>query len=145
MNRFLYPKELHADREIELSPEESHHLVKVLRMEAGGRVQLMNGAGQLADATIVNPSNKCATLKIESVKKQDKRPVIHLVFGVPKTQALDFIIHRSTELGVASFQPLMTQHSLLVTAITVICIPEHLSLLYALSQCKRDIGFSGRP
>lgn len=113
MNRFLLDDTLVTGLETELSEYESHHLVKVLRAAPGEKIVLVNGTGEEAEAVVTSIQGKKVFVKIESVtRSQAERSRIHLCFGIPKAAAFDFVIHRATELGVASFQPLETQHSL---------------------------------
>lgn len=113
MNRFLLDDTLVSGVDAELSDEESHHLLRVLRGGVGDRVILVNGTGEQAEAIVTAVNAKRVTVHIESVLTSDReRSRVHLCFGIPKNAAFDFILHRATELGVASFQPLETQHSL---------------------------------
>jgi 16S rRNA (uracil1498-N3)-methyltransferase len=113
MNRFLLDETLVAGLEAELSDYEAHHFVKVLRGAEGEKVLLINGTGEVAEASVHSIQGKRVFVKVESVKAATTgRSRVHLCFGIPKSAAFDFVIHRATELGVASFQPLETQHSL---------------------------------
>lgn len=97
--------------EVELSSEESHHLAKVLRMQVGEECELINGLGIVAKAKIQDNHAKRARCLILEVRKEPPLNRIHIAFAIPKSNALDFIIHRCTEAGVGSFQPLVTDHS----------------------------------
>lgn len=115
MARFLFRGELKPSFEVQLSAEESHHLSKVLRLTEGTEIELINGLGVTATATILEISKKGTLCRVTEVKTETQRNKIHLVFAIPKSNALDFIIHRCTELGVASFQPVLSHHSLKVS------------------------------
>lgn len=112
MARFLLKSEFKLGDEVELSPQESHHLAKVLRMEPGEECELVNGLGTLARAVIRDNHPKKARLALLTLTQEPRRNRIHLAFAIPKSIALDFIFHRCTELGVASFQPLLSAHSM---------------------------------
>lgn len=116
MARFLVKAELACGTEVGLSQEESHHLAKVLRMEVGSECELVDGAGTVAKARIVENHPKRARCLILSVSNEKNFNKIHIAFAIPKSNALDFIIHRCTEVGVASFQPLTTDHSLKINS-----------------------------
>jgi 16S rRNA (uracil1498-N3)-methyltransferase len=111
MHRFLHPDSLSPATEVTLSADESHHLARVVRIGEGETVELVNGAGFLALATVLRASPKQTRVRIERVTEDRRPPRVHLGFGLPKSTALDFILRRCTEVGVASFQPLVTQHS----------------------------------
>jgi len=116
MARFLSKANLISGGEVELSPEESHHLSKVLRMTAGQECWLVNGEGLIARAVISHSSPKGSKCVVQEVKKENAKHKIHVAFAIPKSSALDFIVHRCTEIGVKSFQPLISDHSLKVNS-----------------------------
>lgn len=116
MHRFLLPNNdgarLVEGAEAMLSAEESHHLAKVVRIRDGDLIELVNGQGVVAKARVVDASPKRSRVEILSVKALPGQSRVHVCFSVPKAAAFDFIIHRCTELGVASFQPIITNYSL---------------------------------
>lgn len=116
MARFLSKAEFRLGEEVELSPEESHHLAKVLRMETGEECHLVNGLGVIAKAKITESHGKRSRCLILDVRTEPSSKRIHIAFAIPKSNALDFIIHRCTEIGVKSFQPLITDHSLKINS-----------------------------
>lgn len=83
-------------------------------MKSGEEIALIDGCGSLATAVILNASPKGTLVRIQTVERAANRSKITLAFSVPKGQALDFIVHRATELGVAVLQPLETAHSMRV-------------------------------
>lgn len=115
LSRFFYPGDLGCDQEIELSSEESHHIAKVLRLMERAEVEVINGRGSIAIGSVVSISAKRVVVRINSVQTTEKRPRVHVVFAMTKGAAMDFIVHRCTEVGVASFQPVYSQHSLHVS------------------------------
>ena len=111
MVRFLLKSNFLIGQECELSSEESHHLSRVLRMEVGEECELIDGLGTVAKAIVKDNHNKRARCLVQEVRKDLLKNQIHIAFGIPKSSALDFIIHRCTEIGVRSFQPLISDHS----------------------------------
>jgi 16S rRNA (uracil1498-N3)-methyltransferase len=112
-NRFLLQAEsLTSPGEITLSPEESHHLARVLRMQTGEEIEVVDGQGSVGVATIIDVNPKAAKAQVQNVRKEAQACHIVLAFGIPKANACDFILHRCTEIGIKAFQPLITAHSL---------------------------------
>ncbi len=95
-----------------LDREESHHATKVLRMTAGDAVDLVDGRGTLAHGTLSGVDAKATTVHIDEHRTMAARNGVTVAFGITKGAALDFIVHRLTELGVAEMVPLLTDHSL---------------------------------
>lgn len=112
MHRFYCPETFSSGGSVALSRDESSHLARVLRLEEGAEVQLFDGKGSVARAHVLIASGSKSVVKIESVEAAIHRPRIRLVFAISKSQALDFIIHRATEVGVAGLTPIVTKHSL---------------------------------
>jgi 16S rRNA (uracil1498-N3)-methyltransferase len=111
MHRFISNFPLDAGKEILLDEKESHHLAKVLRLEVGAEVVLIDGKGSVAAAVLTQVKPKQSVAKVLSVEKTGKPSNVTLCFGIPKGQALDFVFRRAPELGVCGLQPLQTRHS----------------------------------
>lgn len=91
------------DSEVTLSDQEFHHMTKVMRATKGERVQLVNGKGVLADATLLEMDKKRALLHIQNVIREEK-PRCHIILAqsIPRINRLDSIIEKATELGVGA-------------------------------------------
>jgi len=87
-----------------LSQEESRHLYKVVRARIGDTIELTNGRGELASASVVELEPSAAFVRIETVEKQKaRRPRLILAQAVPRLPKLDLIVEKGTELGVDAF------------------------------------------
>ena len=111
-HRFICAEIPEVNGEVTLSPEESHHLARVLRLTPGESVYLVDGRGGLAVGQIVDGSGRGAKVLVKEVSRGGARSRIRLCFAIPKGPALDFLIRRGTEVGVGGFQPLGTRFSL---------------------------------
>ncbi len=112
MHRFSCSENFGVSKSISLPSDQAQHLIKVLRLKQGDRVELVNGRGQLALASVSEIQGKRCLLTVERVETSGTPSRIRICFGVPKAAAADFLIRRTAELGVESFQPLVTAHSL---------------------------------
>lgn len=97
---------------VTLDPEQSAHCARVLRLQNGESIILINGQGTLGKATIVNSHPRNTQVEVVELQTASVRSEAHLVFGITKPPALETIFKKCTELGVSSFQPLVTAHSL---------------------------------
>ena len=111
-NRFLSAEALRQNQEIHLSEDESHHLKKVLRHKVGDLVEVFDGLGRSGEGKVVELSGKRVLISIGEVEEETCPFHLHLAFGIGKSSAVEFIIKRVGEVGVKSFQPLVTDHSL---------------------------------
>lgn len=103
-NRYFLPQSFALDQEIQLGDQELHHLRTVCRCQCGDEIELVNGKGDLAVATISHLSKDKVTVKILSTKKQDPLPFkITLALAFLKPSHLEYAIEKATEIGVSSF------------------------------------------
>ena len=95
-----------------LDPQESHHLVRVLRVPQGGKVIAFDGTGLklVCEVLIADPRRaRLLVLSIEQLKQPDHQIV--LAQGLPKSKAFEEEVRRATELGVSEIIPLVTEFS----------------------------------
>lgn len=108
----FYVPEIHGE-DCTLDAEESHHCVKVLRLQAGEHIQLTDGKGSLYKAEIVSANAKACGLKIIE-KDTEPAPAwqLHVAIAPTKNIArMEWLIEKLTEIGIASFIPIITQRS----------------------------------
>ena len=96
---------------VKLEGDTAHHLERVLRVRVGDEVILGDNLGFDYHCRI--ESIKPLMLRIEERKiclTESSFPVT-LYQGVPKSQKLELIIQKATELGVSKIVPVYTEHS----------------------------------
>ncbi|MFI5344405.1 MAG: RsmE family RNA methyltransferase [Chlamydiales bacterium] len=83
---------------------EFHHLAHVLRTRVGDAVEIVNGRGVLAQATLQSLAKDRAVVRIEELQEETAPSNrIILAQALPKLNRLDFILEKGTELGVDEF------------------------------------------
>ena len=109
---FISPEQVSGQR-ITISGEDVHHIVKVLRMKTGDELLLCDGKGAEYSAKIaqVNKSDITAEVKARSTR-EIRYPLITLGQGLPKSDKMDWIVQKATELGVANIVPLITERTI---------------------------------
>lgn len=98
---------------IMLPEEESHHATRVLRKKAGDLIGLMDGKGNIASGVISELHKKNTSVRVDDFTFFPKRkPIIDIYVGFPKgNDRIEWMLEKSTELGVNSITPLQLQHS----------------------------------
>lgn len=94
--------------------DESRHIVRVLRLEAGDELFLTDGRGTLARAEITDSSVKnCAVALREITPEYEKRPYRVQLAVAPTKNAdrIEWLAEKATEIGVDVITPLLTDHS----------------------------------
>ena len=97
---------------LSLSAAESAHL-RVLRVQAGDRLTVFDGAGLEADATAAGWDGDRLLLELgppRAASRETPRPLL-LVVALLKADKLADVVRAATELGVAAFQPLVAARS----------------------------------
>jgi 16S rRNA (uracil1498-N3)-methyltransferase len=97
---------------LQLSADESHHLVVVNRARAGDSVVAFDGQGREWVCELQEADKRKALLKVRLV--QPIRPLpYHITLGqaLPKGGAMDAIVRKATELGVAQIVPLESERT----------------------------------
>ncbi|HXE51043.1 MAG TPA: 16S rRNA (uracil(1498)-N(3))-methyltransferase [Ramlibacter sp.] len=114
MPRFYCPAPLDAGQTIELPAGAARH-AQVLRLQPGARITLFNGAGGEFDAQVQHMGRGEVRVQItqhRAVEREARREV-HLVVGMPANERMDWLVEKATELGAASFQPVVAERSVL--------------------------------
>lgn len=95
-----------------LSPEESHHLARVLRVQVGQDMVLFDGRGNVAEAVIEAVSKSAVEVRVASRERVPPPAVqIDLIQAVPKPDRWDLVMQKAVELGVSNICPVLTQHT----------------------------------
>jgi len=99
-----YHPELTADtQQLLLSSEESHHAVKVLRLQNGDTLLLANGKGGKAVGTIAEAHAKKCLLTISGWQfESTPKHLVHVALATTKNiDRLLWFVEKSTELGIS--------------------------------------------
>ncbi len=97
----------------ELSGEEAHHALKVMRLREGDSCALFNGRGSVVKARIISTNgSKSCWLEIEETlpSPSESLPELTLALSIPKGGNMELIIQKAVELGISHIQPLLSEH-----------------------------------
>ncbi|MDR3704836.1 MAG: 16S rRNA (uracil(1498)-N(3))-methyltransferase [Paludibacteraceae bacterium] len=97
-----------------LPEEESQHAVKVLRMQAGEIIHLVNGQGGLFEAEIVNPHPKRCEVKIVNSEYEYGKRTFHLHIAIAPTkmnERIEWFLEKATEIGIDEVTPVICRYS----------------------------------
>lgn len=104
--------DLQKDLELTLGKEQSLYLAAVLRKSLGDEVVLFNGRDGAWLARLTSDSKKSVTLHlVEQVAGQTPRSDLWYCFAPLKTERLDYVIQKATEMGAGRIQPVLTKYT----------------------------------
>jgi 16S rRNA (uracil1498-N3)-methyltransferase len=109
--RFYLPVELSAGKIYSLDKAQSHYALNVLRLKNQQPIELFDGQGNQAEATLIITGRRSADVCIESVTQISRESPLETVLlqGISKGDRMDFTLQKSVELGVSRIQPLFTE------------------------------------
>lgn len=111
--RLFLEAPLRPGREVELPPAAATHAARVLRLKAGDAVTLFNGDGNEYPATLVPSGARGLRAAVESVAAPVRESPLRvtLLQAIARGDKMDWIIQKTTELGVARMVPVATERS----------------------------------
>ena len=114
MHRFFIPKPY--KQEMQITGRDAHHIIDVLRMVPGDRLQAVadDGISFVGEITAVG-TNTVTVLAREILRETHEPDVrISLLQGLAKGEKMEFIIQKAVEIGVADIFPVAMAHSVVV-------------------------------
>lgn len=86
---------------VELSPEDSRHALRSLRLQVGEEVTLADGRGRVALGRLTAENHGTALIEVERVGKASApRPSVTVALAPPKGERLRWAVQKLAELGV---------------------------------------------
>ncbi len=107
---FYFPDPMAVGRVAVLGEAEARHL-KVRRIATGERVRLVDGAGTVATGVLIRVARTDATVEVDDVQRVQAPPAVHLIAPVADRERMLMLAEKATELGVASWRPLLWRRS----------------------------------
>jgi 16S rRNA (uracil1498-N3)-methyltransferase len=100
------------DESTKIEGTEFHHLVHVMRIQAGDEIEIVNGRGNLACARVEKMDKRSAHLTILHREISPKpEPSIRIGLAFIRMERLEWAIEKGTELGADAFTLFPAEHS----------------------------------
>ena len=111
--RLFVDAPLAAGATASLGPESTHYLLRVLRLTTGATIHVFNGADGLWEASLAGNDRRRHGIEIgQQIEPQPALKGPWLAFAVPKRHALEMIVQKAVELGVARLIPVETERAM---------------------------------
>jgi len=111
---FFYIREYTSfQKEIVLDEDTSRHIVQVLRMKEGEKLNLTDGKGHIITAEIFAAHKKHCTVKIiDSQLTTHNSPKVTIAISLLKnTSRFEWFLEKTTEIGVSEIIPLICERT----------------------------------
>ena len=110
MHRFHLPAEQCRGSTLTLAGDEAHHAARVLRVQPGEHVTVLDGTGGEFLCEVGEVTKREVTLRVVERKVHPAPPFqITLLLAVPKGKIIESVIEKATELGAHRIVPLLTE------------------------------------
>jgi 16S rRNA (uracil1498-N3)-methyltransferase len=108
VRRLFVGPEQRAHSTVKLTPEQSRYLA-VLRLAAGSELEIFDGQGGRSLAQVVSPLELLVLRELPRLEQ--RRLDVVLVQALAKSDKLEFVVQKATELGVSRIVPLATERA----------------------------------
>jgi 16S rRNA (uracil1498-N3)-methyltransferase len=114
MPRFFVPKEFVKGNSIYITGKEAHHILDVMRLKVSDEVLIFDGSGKEYAGVVKAAGRKSLEVHVKSVREPlcGMSPSITLIQAIPKKDKMDYIVEKSTELGVFAIVPVTTERTI---------------------------------
>ena len=113
--RLYMDQELAVGESITLPQDQAHYLRNVMRLEAGDALLLFNGRGGEYPSRIaqLNRQQVCCLIESFSDISREMSCKVHIVQAACRSEKIETVLQKGTELGAASFHIVRTERSTL--------------------------------
>lgn len=111
MQRYFVTPEQLQDNRVVLTGDDAHHVVRVMRMEAGDSIIVSDGKSRVAEAVIrtLSPGNVEADISEWLPVTSEPLWSVTVAQSLPKGDKMEMVIQKGTEIGAVSFVPFQSQ------------------------------------
>ncbi|MFH1258660.1 MAG: RsmE family RNA methyltransferase [Elusimicrobiota bacterium] len=98
---------------VEIIGDTSHHLISVLRIKPGEKIDLFDGEGNIFQVVVERIEKKSLRAKIIRQSAQSRPALkIHLFCGILKGAGMELLLEKATEAGAGEITPLVTDRTI---------------------------------
>ena len=109
--RLFFPKSLSLNLTDKLDKSQSHYVSKVMRVKENEVFSLFNNSGEW-EAKILNISKSVVEFNVKKqLRQKENTKELWLAFSPIKSNYLNFMIQKATELGVTKFLPVIFERT----------------------------------
>lgn len=89
-----------------LDPEESHHLVRVLRVRPGDAIAVFDGRGGEWEARVVDAARDRVTVSVGAPRAGAVEPNVRVLLdqALARPERIEWVLQKGTEVGIAAFR-----------------------------------------
>ena len=109
-HRIYAPAKFEVAQNVEVTADEFHHAVRVVRVKEGEEVELFDGKGLAARGKVIAIERDLLRVRIDAeVPSREATLDLSLAMSIIQLEKFELVLQKATELGVKSFIPVVTQ------------------------------------
>ena len=111
---FFYIEEFDpSQKEIVLGEDASRHVVQVLRMKEGEKLNLTDGKGNLITAEIIDDHKKHCAVKVQRTSHESRaaRKITIAISLLKNANRFEWFLEKATEIGVSEIIPMICERT----------------------------------
>ena len=99
--------------QLALAGSAANHVLRVLRLRAGAELTLFNGSGGEYSARIAATKGSAVSVAVGEFRAIERESplTLTLAHGVSRSERMDLVVQKATELGVSRLVPVLTERS----------------------------------
>ncbi len=111
--RLYLDQELHTGNSVNLPDDQAHYLRSVMRLTSGDPIVLFNGTGGEFHGRVEQLTRQHSSCLIESFADTNREMScrVHIVQAACRSEKIETVLQKATELGAASFQIVRSERS----------------------------------
>jgi 16S rRNA (uracil1498-N3)-methyltransferase len=107
---FVCGSPLVAGESVDLGEDVAHHM-RVRRLDVGEPIGLRDGSGGVGTGVLQRLAKSGATVTVREVRRQEPPPAVHMLVPVADRERMLWLAEKCTELGAASWRPVLWSRS----------------------------------
>lgn len=113
VTRVFVDDSLAAGRELRLGTAAAAHVSRVLRLRIGDELALFDGRGGEYPAAIIESHGTTLRVRIGEHRSVERESPLRITLaqGISRSERMDWVLQKATELGVAAIVPVVTERS----------------------------------
>ena len=113
VTRVFVEEPLGAGREMRLGTAAAAHVSRVLRLRIGDELVLFDGRGGEYPAAIIESHATTLRVRIGEHRSVERESPLRITLaqGISRSERMDWVMQKATELGVAAIVPVVTERS----------------------------------
>lgn len=109
--RLYLPGDYQTGRVLDLTKDQAHYALTVLRLKAEHPLEVFDGEGHQAQAQLHVVSKREAQVTLGEIQRPNTESPLNtlLVQGISRGERMDYSLQKAVELGVTSIQPVFSE------------------------------------